>query len=84
MAEGLQVFGGVGSAVGEWDDVIDIGGGDGEGLGGAVYAEGMGAQVHEPELAPTGVVAALGWGAALGVDLLVALLVGLSLMGWAA
>lgn len=80
MAEGLQVLCGVGSTLREWQNVIDIGGGDGEVAAGAVYAEGMGAQVHQADLAPACIVAALGWGAALGVDLLVALLVGLSLV----
>lgn len=65
-------------------DVVNVGGGDGEGLGGAGYAKRMGAQVHEPDATPAGIVAALGSGAALGIDLVVALLVGVALVVWAA
>lgn len=84
MAERLQVFWGVGSTLGERKNVVNVGGGDGETTGGAVYADWVGAQVHQADLAPAGIIAALGGCAAVGVDLLVALLVGLTLVGWAA
>jgi hypothetical protein len=79
LAEALQVGERVGSTVGQWFDVINFGGWSGVAVGLAVDTERMGAQLHGPYATPTGIIAALGCGPAVGVDALIAL--GLVLSG---
>ena len=68
------------AALGQRLDVVNVGGRHGQALACALNTEWMLAELHHPDAAPARIIATLGGGATLGVNLLVALLVGLALM----